>query len=154
LIRSTPNQARTPTSWVADKSTWKVAEERKKEVRKMKRDMDLGRKILFAIEECQDPWGPRDFEIEGYSNQEISYHIKMLCQAGLIEAEDCSSMGPDGYSWDAGPLTWEGHEFLEAARDNNRWEATKKIIREKGGGLVFETLKATLIQAFQTSVLK
>lgn len=119
----------------------------------MTRDMDLARKILFEVEECQDPWGPRELVIEGFSNQEIFYHIRLLHQAGLIEAEDCSCAGPGGFCWDAGPLTWEGHEFIEAARDNSRWEATKKMIREKGGGLVFETLKVTLIQAFQNAVL-
>ena len=92
----------------------------------MKRDMDIARNILFAIADCNDPWGPRELHIEGSSDQEVSYHIKLLYQAGLIEAEDASSMGPDGFSWHAGSLTWDGHEFIEAARDDNRWNRTKK----------------------------
>ncbi len=115
--------------------------------------MDLARKILFAIEECPDPWGPRELEIENYSDELVSYHIKLLFEAGLIEAEDCSSCGPGGYSWDAGTLTWAGHEFIEAARDNTRWEKTKKAVFEKGGGLVFEALKNALIEGVKASVL-
>ena len=56
----------------------------------MKRDMDLARQILLKIEEYPDPTGWVDIIIEGYSDQEISYHIKLLYQAKLIEAYDGS----------------------------------------------------------------
>lgn len=119
----------------------------------MKRDMDLARKILLAIEQYKDPWGPQEsLKIEGYSDQDVSYHIKLLAQAGLIEAQDVSSMGPDGFCWFPGSLTWEGHEFIEAARDESRWDKTKKVVAEKGGGLVFEILKEALIQGFKSAI--
>ena len=103
--------------------------------------MDLAREILFAIENYPEPrdWVP--IEKEGTTKKEISYHVKLLDQAGLIEPEDVSTMGKDGFEWKAKSLTWEGHEFLEAARDNNRWNKTKKLILEKSGGLIFEVLK-------------
>lgn len=115
----------------------------------MKRDMDLARKILFEIEKCEDPWGPNKVQIEGYDDQDVSYHIKLLNQAGLIEAQDVSSTGPGGFSWWAGSLTWEGHEFIEAARDENRWAKTKKFVLEKGGGLAFEAVKFALIEGIK-----
>ncbi len=118
----------------------------------MKRNMDLARMILFEIEKCEAPMGLlQELKIEGYSSQEISYHIKLLYQAGLLEAEDASTMGmgPKGFCWFAGSLTWEGHEFLEAARDDNRWNKTKKLFADKGGGLVFEALKFALIKGIK-----
>ena len=120
----------------------------------MKRDMDIARQVLFEIEKCDDPWGPnRDLVIEGYSKQNISYHVKLLCQAGLIEAQDASSMGSGGFCWFAGSLTWEGHEFLEAARDDTRWNKTKKFVTEKAGGLGFEVLKFALTQGIKSQLL-
>jgi hypothetical protein len=119
----------------------------------MKRDMDLARKILLEIEKCEDPWGPSQIEIEGHADQIISYHIKILSQAGLIEAQDFSEMGPDGFSWRAGSLTWEGHEFIEAARDENRWAKTKKFVLEKGGGLAFEAVKFALIEGIKKQLV-
>lgn len=112
----------------------------------MKRDMDLARKILFAIEESEGECGPDDITIEGYSDQIVYYHIKILAEAGLIEAEDISKMGEDGFRWWAKSLTWQGHEFLEAARDNSRWEKAKKLASEKTGSLMFEAIKFALTQ--------
>jgi DNA-binding transcriptional ArsR family regulator len=94
----------------------------------MKRDMDLARKILFAVEACNDPLGPQsELKIEGYSDQMISYHVKVLAEAGLLEAEDVSEMGSDGFRWWAESLTWQGHEFLEAARDDTRWPVVSRL---------------------------
>ena len=119
----------------------------------MKRDMELARKILFALEACDNAWGPcDDMEIAGYSQQEVAYHVKLLCQADLIEAEDVSSMGPEGFSWIPSGLTWEGHEFLEAARDDTRWNKTMKTVQEKAGGLIFDVLKETLVAGVKGAV--
>ena len=120
----------------------------------MKRDMDLARKILFAIENCNDPLGPQNsLEVDGYPDNVVAYHIKILAQAGLIEAQDVSEMGTDGFQWWAGSLTWEGHEFLEAARDDKRWNKTKKFVSEKAGGLMFEALKFALTQGIKNQLL-
>lgn len=119
----------------------------------MKRDMDLARKILFEVEKCENPWGPNEVEVEGYTHQVVSYHIKLLYQAGLIEAQDASTMGPNGFSWFAGSLTWEGHEFIEAARDENRWTKTKRFVFEKGGGLAFEAIKFALIEGIKKQLV-
>ena len=35
--------------------------------------------------------------------------------------------------------------FFNTARDNTRWAKAKKIMLEKGGGLVFEVLKGLLL---------
>ena len=74
----------------------------------MKRDMDLIRKILIQVEECDDPWGPQgDLKIDGYDDQLVSYHIKLLCEAKLLEGQSLNEMGPNGFRWWATGLTWE-----------------------------------------------
>lgn len=116
----------------------------------MKRDMDLVRRILLAVEACDNPWGPQDrLKIEGYSDQMVSYHVKILSEAGLIGAQDVSGMGADGFRWFPGTLTWDGHEFLDAARDDTRWNRAKKLVQDKAGSLMFEALKFALTQGIK-----
>ncbi len=42
-------------------------------------------------------------------------------------------------------LTWNGHEFLDAVRDEKIWNKTKNIFIEKGSTMTFELLKAVAI---------
>lgn len=119
----------------------------------MKRNMDLARKILFALENCESAWGPvEEFEIEGHSDEEVSYHVKLLWQAGLVEAEDVSCLGPGGFSWCPQTLTWQGHEFLEASRDETRWKDAKKKVCDAGGGLIFSVLKDALVEGAKGAI--
>jgi len=117
----------------------------------MKRDMDLVRKILFKIEESPEFSFISPFEIEGYEQEQVSYHVELLDEAGLISARDLSTMGE--YCWIPDRLTWEGHEFLEASRDDKRWEKAKSVILEKGGNFTFSLLQSLLMQLMSKSVL-
>jgi hypothetical protein len=117
----------------------------------MKRDMDLVREILIAIEDAPFDGGPlRLMPPANYSPDQVAYHIMLLHQAGLIFAFDFSTdVAPD---WRPGYLTWEGHEFLNAARDGGRWSRAKTLVLEKGGGLVFEILKEALVYEMKKRV--
>jgi len=117
----------------------------------MKFDMDLARKILFAVEDYAEPNGYADINIEGYTNKEISYHIKLLSQANLIEAFDMTDS--TGFDWKAKSLTWEGHQFLDSARNTTHWTEAKKKILEKGGSLTFEMIKVTLSEILKNLIL-
>ena len=108
----------------------------------MKRDMDLARKILLAleaqpIEALGDP-----IEIEGHDDDEVSYHIKLLDDARLLEGrDDCAD---ETFSWCALSLTWEGHEFLDVARQDTRWERAKLSVGEKFGAVAFWVVSEVL----------
>lgn len=43
-------------------------------------------------------------------------------------------------------LTWQGHEFLDASRNETVWKKTLKTINKKRDGLTFEVIKALLTQ--------
>lgn len=105
----------------------------------MKRDMDLVRKILFAIEEhsLQEPI--RNFTIEGYGDDMVNYHLGLMDEAGLIHVIDLSDMTTSMYF--PTRLTWSGHEFLEAVRADTRWSDVKQEMT-KAGGFVFDVAKA------------
>ena len=105
----------------------------------MKRNMDLIRQILLQVEASPHANFPVRISIEGQDDETISYHVRLLDEAGLIEARD-----PGGNKWVPLRLTWRGQEFLEAARDNNVWEKAKQIA-SKSGGIAFETLFPLLL---------
>ena len=117
----------------------------------MKRDMDLVRKILLELEDTPYELGGFDLELKGYSPDQISYHVMLLNEAGLIEGHDLSTYS--GPKWRPKRLTWEGHEFIEASRDESRWEKAKNIMKEKGSGMAFDVLRSVLIQLMTKAVL-
>lgn len=86
--------------------------------------------------------------IEGYPQEVVSYHLHLLLQAGLIEAKNL----PGTNEWMVKSLTWDGHEFLEAARDDSLWEKAKRLVLEKTGTLTFEALKLALMEAMKSSL--
>lgn len=116
----------------------------------MKRDMDLAREILLKIEESPTTMGWVELDFPGRSDEEVSYHVKQLAQGGLIEAHDVSSHS--GLAWKARSLTWEGHDFLDNARNEGAWQKTKAIVAQQGGGLSFEVVKAILLSVIKEQI--
>lgn len=108
----------------------------------MKRDWELVRKILIAVEEIQGQDQQVDgSSIPGYDSPQVSYHIYLLKEAGLLEAT-CSSYLNEPRACFAFELTWEGHEFLDQIRSKTIWNKTVGMLREKGLDLSFATIKA------------
>lgn len=108
----------------------------------MKRDMELIRNILLQFEERLEFDTPYTPEVVGYSENQIYYHLKLMDQAGLIEAIDWS--GGDSQHWVVTSMTNVGHDFLEAARNETFWERAKSAISASGGVLTIEALKIAL----------
>ena len=106
----------------------------------MKRDMELIRKILLAAEE--DCSGGLQPTIEGHAEEEIQYHVGLLRQAGLINSINASSLDRESYIITG--LTWEGHDFIDAARNETVWRKALHIFTERGGGMTFELMKQLL----------
>ena len=112
----------------------------------MKRDMDLALRILQAIESSdEDPRGvvALDF-VDEYPKNIVSYHVVLLADDGLIEAQDLSTMGFDGYTWMPKRLTAAGHDFIDAARQEENW-ISAKLLMEQAGTASFTLLKELLM---------
>jgi hypothetical protein len=112
----------------------------------MKRDLDLVRKILEKLEEKPEEI-VEELKIDNYSANEIMYHYIIMDEARLIRCEREVSKSTPGRVIRAYPfgLTWQGHEFLEAARNDNIWEKAKNIAKSRLGALPFDVVKALLI---------
>ena len=97
----------------------------------MKRNMDLVRSILLAIErDHTEPFEEVSLVFDGHSAEEVSYHVQLMVEAGLIHGEDYSTLG--NYEWAAQSLTWTGHEFLDNVRDPDVWAKTKDGAKKAG----------------------
>jgi hypothetical protein len=90
-------------------------------------------------------WVELERTIYEYSPQDISYHVLLLKEAGLIQATNVR------LAWRPIRLTWEGHEFLDTAKDNNRWEKAKNAMT-KTGGFALDVMKQLLIQYLKSEL--
>ncbi len=117
----------------------------------MKRDMDLIREILLRVEQSKSPPSDIDLDIPEYDDNEITYNIGLLFKAGLVEAIDASSSSGNHYLITG--ITWDGHEFLDASRNNDVWTKTKEYIASKGGGMTFDVLKQLLTKFLSEQML-
>ncbi len=106
----------------------------------MKRDMDLIREILCKVESCEDLSGLGHLpEIDGYSRPQVSYHMELLIDAGLIEADSITEFGSDTH-YRAINLTWAGQDFLAATRDESLWNKAKTSVLKPTASYTFDIL--------------
>lgn len=114
--------------------------------------MELVRKIMLAVEESDDARrrGIRP-KIDGYEDDVIQAHVGLLWRNGLLNALDGSSR--DGESYIITGLTWEGYDFIEAARNEAVWRKALQAVMEKGGGLTLEILTQLLKRFLREQVL-
>lgn len=96
----------------------------------MKRDMDLIRDIMLAIEDDVLTFGDGTDEDRFTASRDVVLgHLHLMQQAGLIEVD---SQLLDG-QYDLRGLTWEGHDFLDTVRDPEVWKRTKDGASKMGG---------------------
>ena len=110
----------------------------------MKRDMDLVRKIMLAVEASERPLDSSLIRIAGYTGDTITEHMRLLNEAGLIEGISAYSV-EHRLKWIELRLTWNGHDFLDAARNESIWTETVTEVRRKSGAVPFEVLKRLLM---------
>ncbi|USG61460.1 DUF2513 domain-containing protein [Sneathiella marina] len=107
----------------------------------MKRDIEVVRSILLAIENDDDINGSYAFLytenepiIDEIEPQVAFYHLWLCVNGGLVEPH--GDYGP-GHIMVKG-LTWDGHEFLDAVRNETVWAKVKNEGKAKGYELTIE----------------
>lgn len=109
----------------------------------MKRDMDLIRRIVLALDdhsEAGNPLGGLD-EVESAT---FSYHAELLIEAGLAVGSTQKFMDGHSDAW-LWRLTWQGHDFADAVRSDTIWKAAlDNVIKPSASwtfGVLLEYLK-------------
>ena len=110
----------------------------------MKREMELIRSMAFALEESPAGFAPGEAKFDGFSPEEVGYHAHLMMQAGLAEGFDNTPVGSGPRQAILTGLTWQGHEFIDTARDETRWKKAMVLVQEKGGSVSLAVLTELL----------
>lgn len=111
----------------------------------MVRNWDTIRAILLALEKVETAQATVRFDqFDEIPAQDVGYHMMLLKDAGLIEANILKSGSGDGAIATAlaRRLTFSGHEFLDQIRDPGLWAKIKSKVKDKGFDLTIDTIKA------------
>jgi hypothetical protein len=121
----------------------------------MKRDMELIRQILLAVEAnpSADPFSTKEVAVDGYNPDVVMFHILLLDQAGLLKGIDASSN--DGPDFIVQSISWGGYEFLDTVRDPAVWRRTKSAVEKVGSAsidVIASVAKGVAAQVIQQSL--
>ena len=118
----------------------------------MKRDLELIRKLVLAAEASPTGYVKDDLEIEGYTPEEIGYHVYLLADAGLAKGIDATTLGCTSPNWRILHLTSTGHDFADAARDEGTWRKATGLVKDKAGGVTLDVMKQVLISVIKNAL--
>src|SRR5688500_9150721 len=99
----------------------------------MKRDMELVRRIVLTLEDHEHGYAPSDLFLPGYSQEQIGYHVLLMAEGDLLIGTELSAQGDPSPRALATRLTWKGHEFADAARNDTIWSQAKALMTKAGG---------------------
>jgi hypothetical protein len=107
----------------------------------MKRNMDSIRLLLIRSEgnKAADSLIKREFTVP-----EIAYHVQLLIDAGLVEGRALTDEVGTFNGSIVSRLTWAGHDFLDAMRDDTVWKKAKERVLKPGASWTFDILKEWL----------
>jgi len=113
----------------------------------MKRDMNLVREILLWATAQESSGVDANPVLPNYTEDQIAHHVHLMWQAGLVDAIDIGTMGDSGPLAMLSSVTWAGHDFIDAARDDAVWNKAKTKVLASGVAFTFDLLKEVLVLA-------
>lgn len=110
----------------------------------MKRDLNLIRLLLLVVEGEE----PKP-DLSGYTQEQQAYHMAKLIEAnlvhgGIVRDENGSSVGASAVE-----LTWAGHEFLDAARNETIWKKVGGKLTKAGVAVGLPLLQQMLTDSLK-----
>jgi hypothetical protein len=113
----------------------------------MKRDMNLIRLLLLETEGEE----PKP-DLSDFSEGQRIYHSALLIEAKLVQGvirTDANGL-PNGTV--RVRLTWAGHEFLDAARNDMIWKKAEDRIKKAGVDVTISVMSELLKQLLKQSI--
>ncbi len=106
---------------------------------RMKRDPDLIREILLAVEASDKGELLKLPPMPGHTPEAVHFHVRLLLEAGLLQTAMPNRTPKQ--DWIVLRLSWFGYDFLDHVRDPKIWRVTKAGAG-KIGSWSLETLSA------------
>lgn len=116
----------------------------------LERDYELIKKILLEFEKLPLNHKVDRINVEGYDSDNVIYHTFLLYEANLVKIIDTSSF--EGRSFLPQRLTWEGHEFLDKAKNEKVWKSTLVKLKNAGVSVSFPILSNVLTEALNNLI--
>lgn len=106
----------------------------------MKRDMDIIRQIILTVRDSDEVIR----ELEGVPFEVYAEHVRLLEEAGLVDAS--IQVVPQrriiaALIW---RLTWAGQDFADAISSDTLWCKAKENVLKPAGSWTFDVLKEWL----------
>jgi hypothetical protein len=102
----------------------------------VKRDFEIIRLLMLQFESGEKP--PK---LNDYPEEEIVYNAALLIEAGLAKG---SALYDASKGRDTGAvverLTWAGHDFLDATRDETIWKKAREKVMKPAAAFTFGIL--------------
>jgi hypothetical protein len=117
----------------------------------MKRDFDLVRRILILIEGVPAGHFVNENIIDyhgldkEYDRATIYEHIGLMLEENLVKGKVHESFGGID-SFHITGLTWKGHDFIDASKDETTWSKAKATILKPTASITFSLLLEWLKQ--------
>lgn len=111
----------------------------------MKRDLNLVRSIILAVEEFPTGFVLSNLTIDGYTDEQIGYHSYLIVDAGLANGVDARAIDSTSPTWKILHLTSAGHDFADLAREDGNWKKTVGLVTTKAGGATLDIVKDVLV---------
>lgn len=102
----------------------------------MKRDMDLLRRILAEVEATDGT--------KNYETPVEAYHAALAKEGGLLHAEIMPEAPAIPMAAFVYRLTWAGHDFLDATKDEGVWKKVRESVLKPGVSFTFSVLQEIL----------
>jgi hypothetical protein len=112
----------------------------------VKRNIDLVRAILLAMEADAAGFARDPFTVAGYDQETIQHHVWLMEQGGLVTASDVTAQGDASPLALPGAITWKGHDFLDTVRNDTVWRKLKAELKDRGLSLPFSLLQALALK--------
>jgi len=113
----------------------------------MKRDLNMIRLLLIQIEGEEKP------DLSNYTEEQQKYHAALLVEAGLVHGDVIDDALDGGIATVVMTrLTWEGHEFLDGARNEALWKKVGAAALKLGGSMTLPVAKALLAKYAKEAV--
>ena len=106
----------------------------------MKRDMDVMRLLLLQLEGDEKAAE----RLKAYDEPLVVYNAALLVDSGLAEGSVARGGENEPLGVAMSHMTWAGHDFLDAARNETLWEKAKQIVMKPDTSFTFETLEEYL----------
>lgn len=120
----------------------------------MRRDMDLVRDLLTLAADAQGTVSAYALVDEGHSRELVAYHVRIMEQAGLVDAHVAPPGVPAPQSCLIKELTWEGQEFLSNVSSDAVWAKVKKGVSTAAGDASIEVFKALAVKLVSSLVMQ